>query len=81
MPVNRYGPGDNFDPESSHVIPALIKKCVDAKERGEDVIEVWGDGSPTREFLYVEDAAEGILLATERYNESDPVNLGSAFDF
>jgi GDP-L-fucose synthase len=77
LPVNLYGPGDNFDPESSHVIPALIKKCIDAIERGDDAIEVWGDGSPTREFLYVEDAAEGILLATERYNESLPVNLGS----
>jgi GDP-L-fucose synthase len=80
MPVNLYGPGDNFDPASSHVIPALIKKCVDAKNAGQDHIEVWGDGSPTREFLYVEDAAEGILLAAERYNQSHPVNLGSAFD-
>ena len=80
MPVNLYGPGDNFDPASSHVIPALIKKCVDAKEAGEDHIVVWGDGSPTREFLYVEDAAEGILLAAERYSESEPVNLGSAFE-
>jgi GDP-L-fucose synthase len=80
MPVNLYGPGDNFDPASSHVIPALIKKCVDAKEAGDDHIVVWGDGSPTREFLYVEDAAEGILLAAERYNESEPVNLGSAFE-
>lgn len=80
MPVNLYGPGDNFDPASSHVIPALIKKCVDAQQAGEDHIEVWGDGSPTREFLYVEDAAEGILLAAERYNQSEPVNLGSAFE-
>jgi GDP-L-fucose synthase len=80
LPVNLYGPGDNFNPESSHVIPALIKKCVDAKERGDDRIEVWGDGSPTREFLYVEDAAEGIVLAAERYNDSEPVNLGSAFE-
>lgn len=80
MPVNLYGPGDNFDPASSHVIPALIKKCVDAKNAGDDHIVVWGDGSPTREFLYVEDAAEGILLAAERYNESEPVNLGSAFE-
>jgi GDP-L-fucose synthase len=80
MPVNLYGPGDNFDPASSHVIPALIKKCVDAIEHGDDGIVVWGDGSPTREFLYVEDAAEGILLAAERYNESEPVNLGSAFE-
>ena len=77
LPVNLYGPGDNFDPESSHVIPALIKKCVDAIECSADAIEVWGDGSPTREFLYVEDAAEGIVLATERYNDSLPVNLGS----
>jgi GDP-L-fucose synthase len=77
LPVNLYGPGDNFDPESSHVIPALIKKCVGAKKRGDGVIEVWGDGSPTREFLYVEDAAEGILLAAEHYNQSLPVNLGS----
>ncbi len=80
MPVNLYGPGDNFDPASSHVIPALIKKCVDAKEAGADQVVVWGDGSPTREFLYVEDAAEAILLAAERYNKSEPVNLGSAFE-
>jgi GDP-L-fucose synthase len=80
MPVNLYGPGDNFDPASSHVIPALIKKCVDAKRAGDDHIVVWGDGSPTREFLYVEDAAEGILLAAQRYNQSEPVNLGSAFE-
>jgi GDP-L-fucose synthase len=77
LPVNLYGPGDNFDPESSHVIPALIKKCVDAKLRRDEAISVWGDGSPTREFLYVEDAAEGILLAAERYNGDLPVNLGS----
>jgi GDP-L-fucose synthase len=80
LPVNLYGPGDNFDPKSSHVIPALIKKCVEAKELGEGQIDVWGDGSPTREFLYVEDAAEGILLASEKYNRSDPVNLGSGFE-
>jgi len=80
MPVNLYGPGDNSDPASSHVIPALIKKCVDAREAGADHVVVWGDGSPTREFLFVEDAAEGILLAAERYNESEPVNLGSAFE-
>ena len=80
LPVNLYGPGDNFDPASSHVIPALIKKCVDAKNAGDDHIVVWGDGSPTREFLYVDDAAEGILLASERYNDSQPVNLGSAFE-
>jgi GDP-L-fucose synthase len=77
LPVNLYGPGDNFDLESSHVIPALIKKCVDAKKSEDETIEVWGDGSPTREFLYVEDAAEGILLAAEHYNDSLPVNLGS----
>ena len=80
LPVNLYGPGDNFDPASSHVIPALIKKCAEAKERGDAFIEAWGDGSPTREFLYVEDAAEGIVLAVERYNGSEPVNLGSAFE-
>ena len=77
IPVNLYGPGDNFDLETSHVIPALIKKCVDAKNKGADEIEVWGTGKPTREFLYVEDAAEGILLGAEHYNGSDPVNLGS----
>lgn len=80
LPVNLYGPGDNFDPESSHVIPALIKKCVDATVRGDQAIDVWGDGSPTREFLYVDDAAEGILLATERYDDSLPVNLGSGYE-
>lgn len=78
LPVNLYGPRDNFNLETSHVIPALIRKCIEAKEQGEDEIVVWGDGSPTREFLYVEDAAEGILLAAERYNESNPVNLGSS---
>jgi len=78
LPTNLYGPRDNFDLETSHVIPALIRKCIEAEERGDDHIVAWGDGSPTREFLYVEDAAEGILLATERYNKSDPVNLGSA---
>ncbi len=78
LPVNLYGPRDNFDPASSHVIPALIKKCVEAKARGDQEIVAWGDGSPTREFLYVEDAADGILLAAERYNRSDPVNLGSS---
>jgi GDP-L-fucose synthase len=80
MPVNLYGPRDNFNPESSHVIPALIRKCLEAKEAGQDTIEVWGDGSPTRGFLYVEDAAEGILLASEKYNKSDPVNLGSSIE-
>ena len=80
LPVNLYGPRDNFDPASSHVIPALIKKCVEARASGADEIIVWGDGSPTREFLYVEDAADGILLAAERYDRSDPVNLGSAYE-
>jgi GDP-L-fucose synthase len=77
LPVNLYGPRDNFDLETSHVIPALIRKCLEAKERGEAEIVCWGDGSPTREFLYVEDCAEAILLATERYNESEPVNIGT----
>ncbi|UCD29338.1 MAG: GDP-L-fucose synthase [Planctomycetota bacterium] len=77
LPVNLYGPGDNFDPQTSHVIPAIIRKCIQAKEQGDDKIVCWGDGSPTREFLYVEDAAEGILLAAEKYNDPDPVNLGS----
>ncbi len=76
IPVNLYGPGDNFNPASSHVIPALIKKCVDARDRGDDHIEVWGTGSASREFLYVDDAAEGIVLAAERYDGADPVNLG-----
>jgi GDP-L-fucose synthase len=80
LPVNLYGPGDSVDLEKSHVIPALIRKCLEAKERGEDRIVAWGTGSPTREFLYVEDAAEGILLAAERYDESEPVNLGSGME-
>lgn len=80
LPVNLYGPGDNFNPESSHVIPALIKKCADAVENGEKEIVVWGSGRATREFFYVEDAAEAILLATERYNKSDPVNIGAGFE-
>jgi GDP-L-fucose synthase len=80
LPVNLYGPGDNFDPRSSHVIPALIRKCVEAREQSKDEIMAWGDGSPTREFLYVEDAAEGIVLAAERYDRSDPVNLGSSYE-
>lgn len=80
LPVNLYGPGDNFDPRSSHVIPALIRKCVEAKENGADQIVVWGDGSPTREFIFVKDAAEAIALSTERYNESEPVNIGSGFE-
>lgn len=77
IPVNLYGPRDNFDLESSHVIPALIRKCVEAKGRGDGEVVVWGDGSPTREFLYASDAAEGILLAAERYDGDEPVNLGS----
>lgn len=80
LPCNLYGPGDSFDPEKSHVIPALIKKFVDAKEKGDETVVVWGDGTPTREFLYVEDAARGIVLATERYEQGDPVNLGSGFE-
>jgi GDP-L-fucose synthase len=80
LPVNLYGPGDNFNPKSSHVIPALIRKCIEAKENGDDHIVVWGDGSPTREFIYVTDAARAIALATERYNKSEPVNIGSAFE-
>lgn len=80
IPVNMYGPGDNFDPKKSHVIPALIKKVIDAKKNGENKITVWGTGKPTREFLYVEDAVEGILLAAEKYNKSEPVNLGSSFE-
>jgi GDP-L-fucose synthase len=77
LPVNLYGPQDNFDPNTSHVIPALIKKCVDALQSGREEIVVWGDGSPTREFLYAKDAAEGIVLAAECYNKPDPVNLGA----
>ena len=80
LPVNFYGPGDNFDPSSSHVIPALIKKCVDAIKNKENKITVWGTGNPSREFLYIEDAAEGIVLATEKYNKSEPVNLGAGFE-
>jgi GDP-L-fucose synthase len=80
LPVNLYGPGDNFDPASSHVIPALIKKCVDAKRSGAQEIVVWGDGSVTREFIYVDDAAEGIVLAMEKYNDPDPVNIGAGFE-
>ncbi len=80
LPVNLYGPGDNFDPCCSHVIPALIKKCFDAIEAEDDEIVVWGTGKATREFLYVGDAAEGIILAAERYNKSDPVNLGAGFE-
>jgi len=80
LPVNLYGPRDNFHPEHSHVIPALIKKIVTARDKGDAAIEAWGTGSASREFLYVEDAAEGILLASERYNKPDPVNLGSGME-
>lgn len=80
LPVNLYGPGDNFDPRSSHVIPALIKKCVEARLREEEEIVVWGTGEATREFLYVEDAAEAIVLAAEKYDKGDPVNIGAGFE-
>lgn len=80
MPVNLYGPGDNFDPKSSHVIPALIKKCFDAIEKGEDSIVIWGSGKATRGFLYVEDCAEAIVLAMEKYNKSDPVNISTELE-
>lgn len=80
MPVNLYGPRDNFDPASSHVIPALIRKCFEAKSQNKKEIVVWGTGKATREFLYVEDAAEGILAAAEKYNKSEPVNLGAEFE-
>ena len=80
LQVNLYGPRDNFNPETSHVIPALIKKCVDAKRKAQSEITVWGTGKPTREFLYVEDAAEGILMAAEKYNKSKAINLGAGFE-
>jgi GDP-L-fucose synthase len=80
FPVNLYGPGDNFDPEKSHVIPALIRRFVEARETGKDVVTVWGDGSPTREFLYVDDAAEAIVLAAERCNDPRPINIGSGME-
>lgn len=80
LPVNLYGPRDNFDLQTSHVIPALIRKFIEAQERGDRQVVLWGDGSPTREFLYVEDACEGILLATERYDSAEPVNLGSGME-
>jgi GDP-L-fucose synthase len=80
LPVNLYGPGDNFDPASSHVIPALIRKCVEAQETGAEEIVVWGDWEATRELLYVDDAAEGILLAAEKYDEPEPVNIGAGFE-
>jgi GDP-L-fucose synthase len=80
LPVNLYGPGDNFDPDSSHVIPAIIRKCVEAVQNGKSSIDLWGTGAATREFLHVDDAANGILLAAERYNGGDPVNLGSGME-
>jgi GDP-L-fucose synthase len=80
LPVNLYGPGDNFNLQTSHVIPALIRKAIEAQERGDRELPVWGDGSPTREFLYVEDAADGIVTAAEKYNGSEPVNLGSGYE-
>jgi GDP-L-fucose synthase len=80
LPVNLYGPHDNFNPDSSHVIPALIKKFVDARQAGAREVVVWGDGTATREFLYVADAAEGVVMATERYDGSEPVNLGAGFE-
>jgi GDP-L-fucose synthase len=80
LPVNLYGPRDNFNPKSSHVIPALIRKAVEAQAKGEKELVVWGDGSPTREFLYVEDAADGIVAAAEKYNGDQPVNLGSGYE-
>ncbi len=80
LPVNLYGPEDNFDPKSSHVIPALIRKVQEAQDRGEKQIPVWGDGSPTREFLYSEDAARGIVMGTQSYNGSEPVNLGTGYE-
>jgi len=80
LPVNLYGPGDNFDPRTSHVIPALIRKCIEAKELGKSEIVVWGTGSASREFLYVDDCAEAIVLACEKYNKSDPVNIGAGME-
>ena len=80
LPVNLYGPRDNFDLRTSHVIPAIIRKCVEAKERGDSSVTLWGTGTASREFIYAEDAAEGIVLATERYDEPDPVNLGAGFE-
>lgn len=80
LPVNLYGPGDNFNPASSHVIPALIKKCIDATDQGKDFIECWGTGSASREFIYAADAAEAIVLATEKYDGDEPVNIGAGFE-
>ena len=77
LPANLYGPGDNFDLETSHVIPALIRKCVEARRNGAEFIEVWGSGKPSREFLYVEDCADGIVKAAETYNDGEPINLGN----
>lgn len=80
LPINLYGPGDNFNPDSSHVIPALIKKVHDAQKRGKNFIEVWGTGTPSREFIYVEDAAEAVVLAVEKYNKADPINIGTGLE-
>lgn len=80
LPVNLYGPEDNFDPVSSHVIPALIRKVYEAQQRGDKQLPVWGDGSPSREFLYVDDAAQGIVMGTQSFNETDPVNLGTNYE-
>ncbi len=80
FPVNLYGPRDNFDPQTSHVIPALVRKCVEARERGDAEVVVWGDGSASREFLHARDAAEGIVAAAERYDSSEPLNLGAGFE-
>ena len=80
LPVNLYGPRDNFNLQTSHVIPALIRKALEARDRGDKELQVWGDGSPTREFLYVEDAAAGIIAAAEKYNDPEPVNLGSGYE-
>ena len=80
LPVNLYGPGDNFDLQTSHVIPALIRKMLEAQERGKRKIVLWGDGSPTREFLYVEDCADGIVVAAQRYDGAEPVNLGTSHE-
>jgi GDP-L-fucose synthase len=80
LPVNLYGPGDNFDPRTSHVVPALIRKCIEARDEGGDHIVAWGTGKASREFIYVDDAAEGILLATEHYDKPEPVNIGAGFE-
>jgi GDP-L-fucose synthase len=80
LPVNLYGPGDNFDPDSSHVIPAMIRKLREAQDRGESEVVLWGDGSPTREFLHVRDAADAVALAAERYDAPEPVNVGAGFE-